>query len=89
MEFQNISKLWDRGEHFYGGSKYNVNAHSFVCGLYGTNLQSGCTLLHDTAYGGSVELLKWLVEEKGLDVQEWNKVFCSPCTFNNCTCIVE
>ena len=36
-----------------------------------------------------MELLKWLVEEKGLDVQEWNKVFCSPCTFNNCTCIAE
>ena len=47
----------------------------FVHRLYYTNLQSGCTLLHDAACGGSVELLKWLVEEKGLDVQEWNKVF--------------
>ena len=44
--------------------------------LHGTNLQSGCTLLHDAACGGSVELVKWLVEEKGLNVQEWNKVFC-------------
>ena len=47
----------------------------YVHGLYCTNLQSACTLLHDAACGGSVELLKWLVEEKGLDVQEWNKVF--------------
>ena len=30
-----------------------------------------------------MELLKWLVEEKGLDVQEWNKVF-----YNNC-CMVN
>ena len=37
-------------------------------------MQFGCTLLHDAACGGSVELVKFLVEEKGLDVQEWNKV---------------
>ena len=42
-----------------------------------TNVQFGCTLLHDAACGGSVELVTWLVEEKGLDVQEWSKVLCS------------
>ena len=49
-----------------------------------TNVQFGCTLLHDAACGGSVELVKWLVEEKGLDVQEWNKVLCSTSIFVVC-----
>ena len=40
-------------------------------------MQSECTLLHDAARGGSVELVRWLVEEKGFDVLEWNKVLCS------------
>ena len=41
------------------------------------NLQFDSTLLHDAACGGNVELVKWLVEEKGFDVQEWNEVLCS------------
>ena len=49
-----------------------------------TNVQFGCTLLHDAACGGSVELVKWLVEEKGLDVQEWNKVLCRTSIFVVC-----
>ena len=91
MEVQIFLNVGTVGNVFMGGpnSTWQINLHSFVCGLYCTNLQSGYTLLHDAACGGSVELLKWLVEEKGLDVQEWNKVFCSPCTFNNCTCIAE
>ena len=43
--------------------------------MYAMNLQFGSTLLHDAACGGSVELVQWLVEEKGLNVHEWNKVF--------------
>ena len=77
MEVQIFLNVGTVGNVFMGGpnSTWQINLHSFVCGLYCTNLQSGYTLLHDAACGGSVELLKWLVEEKGLDVQEWNKVF--------------
>ena len=64
--------------------EWSAALHLCVCGLYGTNVQLGFALLHDAVSGGSVELVKWLVEEKGLDVHEWNKVFCKPSTFLVC-----
>jgi ankyrin repeat protein len=54
---------------------FSMVKHLFVkynCDLRVKN-KDGETLLHRAAYGGSIELIAWLVQEHGFDVHECNK----------------